>query len=212
MAILGGAKVVSKFPFQLNARSYGDGVIYEEGDIQVTACHNKHLGKSKPFRSFSFQIEAGSKAIVYSGDVKSIDDFAQLIDGCDLLLMETGHHKVAVGVIETVWYLPENTPFAIDAQMEVIGTLGALYIDCGNAGLTINDTQGVHKPDTFYWPKLLGKRSGVLQNELSYFAGCIREGRDPDAITPEQSREAVAAVCAAERSAHTGEVVKLCQR
>lgn len=93
--------------------------------------------------------------------------------------------------------------------MEVIGTDGALYIDCGNAGLTINDAQGVHKPDTFYWPMLLGKRSGVLQNELSYFAECIREGKTPDVITLEQSRAAVAAVCAVERSAHTGQVVKL---
>jgi len=69
-------------------------------------------------------------------------------------------------------------------------------------------TKGVHKPDTFYWPKLLGKRSGVLQNELSYFAECIREGKTPDVITPEQSREAVALMCAAERSADTNEVVK----
>jgi len=114
----------------------------------------------------------------------------------------------AVGVIETVWSLPENTPFTIDAQMEVIGTSGALYIDCSNTGLTINDIEGINKPDTFYWPKLLGKRSGVLQNELSYFAECIREGRTPDVITPEQSKEAVAAMCAAEKSAHTGEVVR----
>ena len=55
---------------------------------------------------------------------------------------------------------------------------------------------------------LLGKRSGVLQNELSYFAECIREGKAPDVITPEQSREAVALMCAAERSADTNEVVK----
>ena len=94
LAILAGSDIMPKLPFQLNARSYQDGVIYKEDDVQVTACHNKHLGESKPFRSFSFRIEAGSKAIVYSGDVKSIDDFAQLIDGCDLLLMETGHHKV----------------------------------------------------------------------------------------------------------------------
>jgi len=115
----------------------------------------------------------------------------------------------AVGVIETVWYLPESTPFTIDARMEVIGTRGAIYIDCGDGGLTINDDQGVHKPDTFYWPKLLGKRSGVLREELSYFVECVRRGKIPDVITPEQSRAAVAVMCAAEKSAATGEVVKL---
>ena len=53
-----------------------------------------------------------------------------------------------------------------------------------------------------------GEKHGVLQNELSYFAECIREGKTPDVITPEQSREAVALMCAAERSADTNEVVK----
>jgi len=115
----------------------------------------------------------------------------------------------AVGVIETVWYLPENTPFAIDARMEVIGTKGAVYIDCGNAGLTINDQTGTHKPDTVYWPDLLGRRVGVLRHELSYFLNCINKGKTPEAITPEESKMAVAVICAAEQSAASGEAVKI---
>ncbi len=31
---------------------------------------------------------------MYSGDVKSIQDIETLIDGADLLMMETGHHSV----------------------------------------------------------------------------------------------------------------------
>ena len=94
LGILAGTEGRFRIPFQLDARCYQDGVIYKEGGVRVIACHNKHLGESEPSRSFSFRMEAGSKSIVYSGDVKSIEDFAQLIDGCDLLLMETGHHKV----------------------------------------------------------------------------------------------------------------------
>lgn len=115
----------------------------------------------------------------------------------------------AVGVIETAWYLPENTSFAIDAQMEIIGTDGAIYIDCANAGLTINDADSIQKPDTFYWPKILGRRSGVLENELRYFADCIRRGKAPNVITPEESKKAVAAMCAAEKSAKNNEIVKM---
>ncbi len=74
----------------------------------------------------------------------------------------------AVGVIETVWYLPETTPFTIDARMEVIGTEGAIYIDCGNAGLTINDKDGLDKPDTVYWPSLFNRQVGALRDELNY--------------------------------------------
>ena len=115
----------------------------------------------------------------------------------------------AVGVIETVWFLPENTPFTIDARMEIIGTEGAIYIDCGNAGLTINDRDGMHKPDTVYWPGLFGRRVGVLRNELAYFIDCIRRDKPPDAITPQESRAAVVVMCAAEESAASGEVVRL---
>ena len=115
----------------------------------------------------------------------------------------------AIGVIETIWFLPENTMFTIDARMEIIGTKGAIYIDCGNTGLTINDRTGIHKPDTAYWPRLLERRIGALRNELSYFMNCIKTGKTPDIITPEQSREAVRVMEAAEKSAERNKIVTL---
>ncbi len=115
----------------------------------------------------------------------------------------------AVGVIESVWCLPEKTPFAIDAKMEVIGTEGAIYIDCGNAGLTINDEKGISTPDTGYWPRVHGVLVGALRNELVYFANCASKGTKPEVITPEESRQAVAVICAAEESAQSGKVVEL---
>jgi UDP-N-acetylglucosamine 3-dehydrogenase len=115
----------------------------------------------------------------------------------------------AVGVIETAWHLPENTPYAIDAQMEIIGEKGAIYIDCGNSGLTINDSSGTHKPDTRYWPEVWSRRAGVLADELAYFIDCVSSGEDPQAITPQESMNAVAAMLAAEESASSGKPVTL---
>lgn len=115
----------------------------------------------------------------------------------------------AVGVIEVVWYLPENTPYTIDARMEIIGTEGAIYIDASNPGITINDKEGLHKPDTIYWPIVHNRRIGALRTELSYFVDCVKEGKKPEVITPEESREAVAVICAAEESAATGKVIQL---
>ena len=112
-----------------------------------------------------------------------------------------------IGVIETAWFLPENTPFTIDARMEIIGTEGVIYIDCANAGLTINDRNGIHKPDTVYWPRVYKQRTGVLRTELSYFVECITKNRKLDVITPEESMACVQAILAAERSAETGAVV-----
>jgi UDP-N-acetylglucosamine 3-dehydrogenase len=113
----------------------------------------------------------------------------------------------AVGVIETLWCLPVTTGFTIDARMEIIGTEGAIYIDCGNAGLTISDEKGLHKPDTAYWPEMLASRVGALRTELEYFAGCARRNQAPEVTTPEESLAAVKMIVAAELSAVTGEVV-----
>ena len=115
----------------------------------------------------------------------------------------------AVGVIESIWHLPESTPWAIDARMEVIGTEGALYVNCGEAGLEIHSSEGVRLPDTMYWPSVFGERLGVLRTELRYFANCIREGRSPDRITPEESRAVVALIAAAAESSQTNAVVSL---
>jgi UDP-N-acetylglucosamine 3-dehydrogenase len=113
----------------------------------------------------------------------------------------------AIAVIESIWHLPETTPYQIDARMEVLGTEGALYIDCGEAGLEIHDAAGNHMPDTLYWPQVFGQRFGILRAELRYFADCVAQGRRPDRITPEESRAAVALLAAALESSHTGQVV-----
>ena len=64
-------------------------------------------------------------------------------------------------------------------------------------------------PDTTYWPALHGRLSGALREEFLYFARCIRENTPPTIITPAESMEAVRTTLAAERSAETGEVVRL---
>jgi len=113
----------------------------------------------------------------------------------------------AIAVIESIWHLPETTPYQIDARMEVLGTEGAIYINCGEAGLEIHDASGNHLPDTLYWPQVFGQRFGILRAELRYFADCVAEGRRPERITPEESRAAVALLAAAVESSRTGQVV-----
>ncbi len=115
----------------------------------------------------------------------------------------------AVGVIEEVWYLPETTRFDIDARMEVIGTDGALYINCGESGLEIHDANRINLPDTAYWPCLDGERVGALQGELRYFADCIKEGKTPDRCPPEASRAAIKLMLAATESSNSGQVVSI---
>jgi len=83
--------------FTIQAMSVQDGVIYDEHGLKVIALHNHHLGQpqdGRPWKSFSFRIEAEGKSVVFSGDVASVQDVHSLLDHCDLFLMETGHHTV----------------------------------------------------------------------------------------------------------------------
>ena len=74
-----------------------DGLLYEDEAIRVSAIHNTHLREdgSCGWHAYSFLIEVAGKRIVHSGDVGKIEELLPLMEGgCDLLIIETGHHKV----------------------------------------------------------------------------------------------------------------------
>ena len=83
--------------FTIEERTVTDGVVYEDENVKITAYHNTHLGDAdvSGWHSFSFVVEAEGKRIVCSGDIKDYSELDRiLVDGCDLLIGETGHHKV----------------------------------------------------------------------------------------------------------------------
>ena len=82
--------------YTVDAASYQDGAIYDADGLKVTAHHNRHLGQpaaGEQWQSFCLRIEAGGRSVVFSGDVADVEDAYPLLDGCDLFLMETGHHE-----------------------------------------------------------------------------------------------------------------------
>jgi len=115
----------------------------------------------------------------------------------------------AKGVCETAWFLRTNTPFSIDAKMEIIGTEGAIYINCADSGLMINDENGTKKLDTMHWPVMHGEIVGALKEELSYFARCVMKDEEPKIVTPTEARRALEVVLAAEEAARKNQIVSL---
>lgn len=116
----------------------------------------------------------------------------------------------SIAVLEANWYLPANTPYLIDAQMEIHGTEGMIYIDLSDQGLRVNDKNGWRMPDTSWWPEKLGRIEGALGDEIRYFADGVMLGKLPEGVgDPERARYALEVVLAAERSAETGKVVEL---
>lgn len=83
--------------FTTNDLPMQDGVLFDDGALRVSALHNTHLHEdgSRGWHAYSFLIEVDGKRIVHSGDVGRIEELLPLMEGgCDLLIMETGHHKV----------------------------------------------------------------------------------------------------------------------
>ncbi len=115
----------------------------------------------------------------------------------------------ATAVLENVWFLPDKTAFQIDERMEIIGTEGAIHIHETHPNFSVVDKNGWRSPDTTYWPELHGVRSGALRAELGYFADCVLKGEQPSVIRPEESLKAVQACLAAEKSAATGQIVRV---
>ena len=83
--------------FTTNDLPMHDGLLFDDGVLRVSAIHNTHLHEdgSRGWHAYSFLIEVEGKRIVHSGDVGRPEELLPLMaDGCDLLIMETGHHKV----------------------------------------------------------------------------------------------------------------------
>ena len=115
----------------------------------------------------------------------------------------------ATATLETVWCMPEKTPFDIDERMSIVGTEGIIHIQDTFPNLGIVDGSRLHSPDTTYWPMFDGVRGGALRDELSYFTNCALKSETPTIGTPEDAAAALEATIAAEESARTGHVIKI---
>lgn len=80
---------------KVHAAVVEDGVVFSDENMTVTAFHNCHLGipENGVWKSFTYLIEAEGKRLVYSGDIRELDNLDAAIGaGCDAIMAETGHH------------------------------------------------------------------------------------------------------------------------
>ncbi len=146
-----------------------------------------------------------SRAVTAYAQTVKVRDHAHPDLGQVMYRLENG----ASCILESVWCLPDNTPFQIDERLEIVGTEGTISIHDTHPNLMIVDKDGARCPDTTYWPMIHGQLRGALRDELAYFTQCVVDGVRPAVITPEESREAVRACLAAEESARTEKVVRI---
>ncbi len=149
----------------------------------------------------------------FTGD-RITSAYAQTVDVRGLKFPDIGQTMYrfaggATATLETVWCMPEKTPFDIDERMSIIGTEGIIHVQDTFSNLGIVSKDKLHSPDTTYWPEFDGVRGGALREEFAYFANCALNGKTPSVGRPEDAAAALAATLAAEESARTGKVIRI---
>ena len=132
-----GSRDTSNLPVKYNTHKTEDGFVYEDENIRISAVHNTHLREdgSRGWHSYSYLIEAEGKRIVFSGDVGAPAEIDSLIgDGVDLVIMETGHHKVS-SVLEFLRERPIKKLVFNHHGREIIGNRGAAQSLIDESGL-----------------------------------------------------------------------------
>ena len=147
----------------------------------------------------------GSKVSSIYASISKVGDYPHPNSGIGIYNFSDG----AKGICEVVWVLREKTPFSIDAKLEVLGTEGAIYVDCAESGLLINYKNGTKMPDTIHWPELHGEITGALRDEVAYWIRCVATETKPTVVTPSEARDALAVVLGAEESALRNQLVGL---
>jgi predicted dehydrogenase len=152
--------------------------------------------------------------MLWFSEDRIVSTYAQTVDVRGLKHPDIGQtiYRFAGGAtatLETVWCMPEKTPYDIDERMNVVGTEGFIQIQDTFPNLGIAAKDKFHSPDTTYWPMFEGARGGALKEEFSYFADCALKGIKPAIGTPEDAMAALQATLAAEESARTGQVVRI---
>lgn len=115
----------------------------------------------------------------------------------------------AIGVVETIWLLPEAAGIMLDDSFQIIGDRGVGNISLLPGALSFWRDKGPEVPDVSYDPRVAGAARGALRDELAYFCDCIQDGRAPQVITAIEAKRAVRVALALVESERAGKDVEL---
>lgn len=95
--LLGYTESSFKTKFTITPQRPAFGAFYEDENLRVSGYRSYHIPETDGMcRAYSYRLDFPDRSVVFSGDVKQPQDLVDAVGtGCDVLLMETGHHKVA---------------------------------------------------------------------------------------------------------------------
>ena len=149
----------------------------------------------------------------FTGD-RVVSAYAQTVDVRGLKHPDIGQTMYrfaggATATLETVWCMPEKTPFDIDERMSIIGTEGFIHVQDTFPNLGIVCERQVPQPRHDLLAGVRRRARRRLAGGIRLFRRLHRKRKRPTIGTPEDATAALAATLAAEESARTGQVVKI---
>lgn len=114
----------------------------------------------------------------------------------------------AVAFVENCWILPNSEPHVVDFKLRLVGTEGSAAVDTTHNRTLELYTDHVVFPDVLGLPKVFDRQQGFAVESIKYFAECIINDVQP-MITGQDGLDNTAIVCAALKSAETGQPVEL---
>ena len=114
----------------------------------------------------------------------------------------------AIGVIETIWMLPD-AGLMLDDAFQFVGTEGVANIQLHPSTFAVLRNDGYHVPDVSYVPRVGGASRGAPRDALAYFCECVAAGQAPEVVTVMDGKRAVRMVFALIESAQNVRDVSL---
>jgi UDP-N-acetylglucosamine 3-dehydrogenase len=97
----------------------------------------------------------------------------------------------AVGVIETIWLVPQQpTPTLVDA-MHIVAERGVMDLRFDDEGMLVFAEGAARLPHFSYWNETHSGVGGAMYDELAYFVRCADRNEQPAVIRPEDGLETV---------------------
>ncbi len=114
----------------------------------------------------------------------------------------------AVAVVETCWILPNSEPNIVDFKLRCVGSAGSASVDTThNRTLEQYGDKSAYR-DVLGMVNVFGNVQGFALESIHYFADCVIHNQQPRVAGDDGLRN-TAIICAALRSAQTGQPVQL---
>lgn len=115
----------------------------------------------------------------------------------------------AVACIESHWLIPDESLVVTNDSLQVVGTHSVADLHLVPSELALWSPAGYEPVNVSYDAWFDGHVRGAMKEEIAYFVDCVRRGKPPEIIRPEEALAALKVALALVRSSEEGREVIL---